>query len=51
MRIGTKSDLLRCLESDLLERTTVHVVDAKITDDAAVVQMLNPRTGITLKEY
>ena len=38
MRIGIKSYLLRCLESDLL-------------DGAAVVQVLNPRTARTLKEY
>ena len=51
MRIGIKSDLLRCLESDLIEHNTVPVADAIIIDGAAVVQMLNPGTARTCKEY
>ena len=45
MRFGVKADLLRCLESDLLETNS-----APVLDGAAVVQMLNPGTSRTLKE-
>ena len=51
MRIGIKSDLLRCLESDLPEHNAVPVADAIILDGAAIVQMLNPGTARTFKEY
>ena len=51
MRIGIKSDLLRCLESDLLEHNAVPVADAVIIDGAAIVQMLNHGTARTFKEY
>ena len=51
MRIGIKSDLLRCLKSDLPEHNAVPVADAIILDGAAIVQMLNPGTARTFKEY
>ena len=51
MRIGIKSYLLRCLESDLLEQNAFPVADVIILDGAAVVQMLNPGTARTFKEY
>ena len=51
MRIGVKADLLRCLESDLLENIAAPVADATILDGAAVVQMLNPGTTRTFQEY
>ena len=49
--IGVKADLLRCLESDLLQNKCVPVADATIFDGAVVVQMLNPGTSRTFKEY
>ena len=51
MRIEIKSYLLRCLESDLLEHNAVPFADTIILDGAAVVQVLNPRTARTFKEY
>ncbi|XP_034062878.1 uncharacterized protein LOC117540355 [Gymnodraco acuticeps] len=51
IRIGVKADLLRCLESDLLENSSVPMADATIFDGAAVVQMLNPGTSRTFQEY
>ena len=50
MWLGVKADLLRCLESDLLEdieNNPAPIPDATILDGAVVVQMLNckaPRT-------
>ena len=53
MRIGIKPDLLRCLESDLLEHNADPAAGAigLMLDGAAVVQMLNPRTVRTFNEY
>ena len=45
MRIGIKSYLLRCLESDLLEHNAVPFADKIMINDASVVQVLNPRTA------
>ena len=51
MRLGVKADLLRCLESDLLDNDSVPEADATILDGVVVVQMLNPGTSITFQEY
>lgn len=51
MRLGVKADLLRCLESDLLENYSTPMSDATILDGAAVVQMINPGTSKTFQEY
>ena len=51
MRFGVKADLLRCLESNLLENNSAPVAQAIILDGAAVVQMLNPGTSRTFQEY
>ena len=50
MRIRIKSDLLRCLKSDLLEHSAFPVADAMIVDGLAVVQMINPGRARTFKE-
>ena len=50
-KCGLGLDLLRCLESDLLENIAAPVADATILDGAAVVQMLNPGTTRTFQEY
>ena len=50
IRLGVKVDLIRCLESDLLEDNEYNhapITDATILNGAVVVQMLNckaPRT-------
>ena len=52
MRLGVKADLLRCLESDLLENNannSVPLADAAIFDGAAVVQMLTGTSKILQK--
>lgn len=41
LRLGTKADLLSCLE----------IVSAKNFDGAAVVQMLNPGTAKSFQDY
>lgn len=51
MRIGVKADLLRCLESDLLENNNAATVDVRILDQLAVVQILNSGTSRTFQEY
>ena len=51
MRFGVKADLLRCLESNLLENNSAPVAQAIIIDGEAVVQMLNPGTSRTFQEY
>lgn len=45
MRTSVKADLLGCLEADLPEHDGVPLVDAKILDGAAVVNMINPGTS------
>ena len=49
MRFGVKADILRCLESNLLENNSAPVAQAIILDGAAVVQMLNHGTSRTFK--
>ncbi len=54
LRFGVKADLLRCLESDLLEESMSNgapITDATILDGAVVVQMLNPSASRTFQEY
>ena len=51
IRLGTKADLLNCLELEGKHSTNTPVVDAKFFDGAAVVQMLNPKTAKTFQEY
>lgn len=51
MRFGVKADLLRCLESNLLENNSAPVAQAIIIDGEAAVQMLNPGTSRTFQEY
>ena len=51
LRLGTKADLLDCLGLEGLQSTDAPVVDAKLLDGAAIVQMLNPGTARTFQEY
>jgi len=51
LRLGTKADLLDCLELEKKQSTNTPVVNAKLFDGAAVVQMLNPGTAKTFQEY
>ena len=51
LRLGSKADLLDCLELDKIQSTNTPVVTAKLFDGAAVVQMLNPGTAKTFQEY
>ena len=48
LRIGTKADLLQCLP---LQSSRTPIVDVKLLDGAAVVQMLNPKTARSFQEY
>ena len=50
LRLGTKADLLCCLESEV-KVTDAPVVNAKFLDGAAVVQMLYPETARTFQDY
>ena len=49
IRLGTKADLLHCLE--LKETHNTPVVNAKFFDGAAVVNMLHPGTAKTFQDY
>jgi hypothetical protein len=51
LRLGTKADLMPCLETDVVAPADSPVVDAKFLDEAAIVQMLNPGTAKTFQEY
>ena len=54
MRLGIKADLLRCLNSDLLEdnvKNHAPIPDATILDGAVVAQMLNSNASRTFQEY
>ena len=54
MRLGTKSDLVGCLENLLPPRgnaTAIPPVEVKILDGAAIVNMLAPGNANTLSEY
>ena len=50
-RLGTKADLLHCLQLEEIQETNALVVNAKIFAGAAVVQMLHPGTAKTFQEY
>ena len=51
LRLGTKADLLQCLALEEKQSVNAPVVDAKLYDGAAVVQMLNPGTAKTFQKY
>lgn len=51
LRLGTKADLLRCIESKESQSESIPVVNAKFLDGAAIVQMLNPGTAKTFQDY
>ena len=53
LRIGTKSDLLHCLEeSNLVHSNFSHpTVQVSILDGAAIVNMLQPGTAKTFDDY
>ena len=51
IRLATKADLLYCLELEEIESTNTPLVDAKLLDGAAIVQMLNPGMVRTFQEY
>ena len=51
IRLGTKADLLRCLELENFWETNTPVVNAKFFDGAALVQMLRPGTAKTFQDY
>ena len=48
IRLGTKEDLLQCLELEEIQETNAPVVNAKFFD---VVQMLRPGTAKTFQDY
>ena len=48
---GSKADLLDCLDLESKQLTNTSVVNTKIFDGAAVVQMLNPGTAKIFQEY
>ena len=50
-RLGSKADLLDCLDLESKQSANTPIVNAKIFDGAAVVQMLNPGTAKTFQEY
>ena len=51
LRHGQKADLLDCIEAESQELQHPSVVDAKVLDAAAVVNMLNPGRCKTFHEY
>ena len=51
IRLGTKADLLRCLQLEEFQETNNPLVNAKIFDGAAIVQMLHPGTAKTFQDY
>lgn len=51
IRLGTKADLLHCLELEEKQSANTPVVDVKLLDGAAIVQMLNPGMARTFQEY
>lgn len=50
IRLGTKADLLHCLELEEIQETNAPVVNAKFFDGAAVVHMLHPGTATTFAD-
>ena len=51
LRLGSKADLMLCLEVETAAPVASPLVDAKCLDVAAVVQMLNPGTANTFLDY
>ena len=51
LRLGSKADLMPCLEVETAAPEASPRVDSKFLDGAAVVQMLNPGTANTLLDY
>ena len=51
LRHGTKADLLQCLASEETQSVNAPIIDAKLYDGAAKVQMLNPGTAKTFQGY
>ena len=47
---GTNEDILRCLKKET-PRPSAPVVNTKLLDGAAIVQMLNPGTAKTCRDY
>ncbi|KAK3732423.1 hypothetical protein QZH41_018359, partial [Actinostola sp. cb2023] len=50
LRQGNKADLVKCL-TGTTEVVECPQVDAKVIDGAVIVQMLNPKTASTFREY
>ena len=51
LRLGSKADLMPCLEVETAAPEASPLVDATFLDGAAVVQMLNPGTAKTFLDY
>jgi len=51
IRLGTKADLLECLELEKFQVENAPTVDVKLLDGTAVVQMINPGAVKTFQEY
>ena len=51
IRLGTKADLLHCLQLEETQNNDTPLVNAKFLDGAAVIQMLHPRTAKTFQDY
>ena len=51
LRLGTKADLLHCLDLEEKQSVNAPIVDVKLFDGAAIVQMLKPGTAKTFQEY
>ena len=51
LRLGSKADLMPCLEVENAAPEASPLVDAKFMDGAAVVPMLNPVTAKTFLDY
>ena len=45
LRLGSKADIMPCLEVETAASEASHLVDSKFLDGDAVVQMLNPGTA------
>ena len=46
-----KSELIKCLASPTVTCTEIPAVGVKVFNGAVVVQMLNPKTARTFREY
>ena len=51
LRLGSKADLIPCLEVETAAPEASPLVDATFLDSAALVQMLNPGTAKTFLDY